>query len=440
MTATPLPLIDVDRLQLGMYVVLDVGWRNHPFALSSFTLRTEEQLNQLRSLGPRQVRYCPDRSTTGPLDPVPAHDAAGPTVAALADTAGTDDAPAPPATAVIDDPLHRQELSLRRVEAEYQLAAQRHQAMMKSVLGDPQQARRLAEQLGDSMLEWLAEAPELAVRLLSQRVGDPLSAHEVGVTTLALLLARECGFSRLDMQHTAVAALLHDIGKLTIPSFLHEETGKLTEFERRSYRRHVELGVELATILELPRPVGRAIAEHHERCDGSGFPAALRGDQMSPVGRVLAIANRYLRLVAPLRTEASLSPHAALQRMYGVERAHFDPVFLPRFVRIMGIFPPGTMVELTDRRMAIVIASRPGMSLSPRVQITDAPDRDEPSLAIDLQPDAGPRVLCSVQPDQLNPRWAQRARQLARSAIFIEPMAARTDAAAMAARNAVALA
>jgi len=423
MPSAALPLIDVEDLQLGMYVVLDVGWRSHPFAFSSFTVRTEQQLDQLRSMGLRRVRYCPERSIVVPAasagnaataTPVPQ---ASPTIRATAATR------TPAVDAAAQDPLQRQQQALREVEAGFSDAATRHQQIMRQLLAHPADARRSVAQLGETMVRAVAHDGELAVRLLSPRVAQQPSGHEIATTALAMLLARECGFSLSALREMALAALLHDIGKLRIPSFLHEDHDRLTEFERGTYRRHVGFGVEMAEALDLAPSVLRAIGEHHERSDGSGFPAGLVGDRVSPAGRVLAIADRYQRLVCPLHADAGLTPHKALQQMYGPERRHFDPVYLPRFVRMMGIYPPGTLIELSDQRLAVVVASRPGMSLLPTVQVIDRPDDDEPSLAFDLDADAGPRVQCSVRLDQLNPHWARRARQLARSPIYFEPRA-----------------
>lgn len=425
MNSEKLPMIDVARLQLGIYVVLELGWRQHPFAFNSFTLRNEEQLAQLRSLGLRQVRYCPDRSVVAPL-PAPA-------VHEPVFTRGPDAPTATPAPVVHFDsqtPLQRQEASLKLVEAEYLKVTQQHQQLVKQLATEPQQARQSLEQLGVSMSEWMTDGRELTIRLLTQRSADTPSAHEVGVTVLSLLLARDCGFSRSELQELAVAGLLHDIGKTKLPAFLREDSGRLNDFERKSYRSHVPLGVELAESLGLSRAVVRAISEHHEHSDGSGFPVALSGEQISPPGRVLAIVNRYQTLVCPLNAYAGLSPHAALQQMYGRERAHYDPVLFPRFVRMMGVYPPGTVVELTDQRMAIVVATRPGMSLAPRVQVIDRPDQQEPSLAMDVDLDSGISVRCALRTPDPNSPWAQRSRQLARAAFFVEPLEAQARSVA----------
>jgi putative nucleotidyltransferase with HDIG domain len=433
MASASLPLIDVDRLQLGMYVVLDIGWRNHPFLRGSFTIRSAEQLDELRSLGLAQVRYDPERSAVEPAPvaaaPAPPMPTAAPAPVAEAAVASTTtpwiDKSAPWADG---EPVTEQEWQaslLRQVEDEYQQLAQSHQQIIRQLQTAPAEARRAAEQLGETMYRAVANSHEPAVRLLSQRVGEQSSGHEVGVAALALLLARDCGFSHEGLRNVVLAGLLHDAGKTRLPAALQQDHAGLGEAERRAYRQHVEFGVALAESLGLARPVVRAIAEHHEHHDGSGFPAALADEQITAPGRVLAIVNRYQNLIWPPQGEVGLTPHQALQQMYHAERAHFDPAMLARFVRVMGVYPPGTLVELTDRRLAVVIASRPGATLSPRVQVLESPDEDGAAAAIEIDNAEGElRVRRSVPPAQLDARWAERSRQLARSALYIEPQSA----------------
>ena len=106
--------------------------------------------------------------------------------------------------------------------------------------------------------------------------------------------------------------------------------------------------------MKLPERVILGIAQHHERLDGKGYPVGLRDDRIGQIGRIVAIANRYMNLIDPRRREQALTPYQALQQMYAAERVHYDPSLLTRFVRILGVYPPGTIVELNDERLAIV--------------------------------------------------------------------------------------
>lgn len=348
MAASNLPLIEVSRLQPGMYVVLDLGWRRHPFPLNSFTLRSAEQIETLRSLGLDKVRYSPERSTVPPLpagSAPPTRQVIAPTPparpyaanqGAAAQTAST---VSPVVAMQLDDPVEQQEARLRALELRQRAAAQQHQALLKQIGPEPEQAARACEALADEMLGWLPERGELALRLLGPGSGDLPSAHEVSVASLCLMLGRDCGLPGATLRQLLQAALLHDAGKQRVPGFLHEDHGQLTEFERQSYRQHVEFGIEMARRMQLPREVVEAIGQHHEFADGSGFPQRLELDRISPLGRVLALCNRYHNLVCPLHADVGLTPHRALQRLFREERERFDPLLLARFVKLLGVYP-----------------------------------------------------------------------------------------------------
>lgn len=433
MTANSLPLIEISRLQPGMYVVLDLGWRRHPFPLNSFTLRSVEQIDTLRSLGLEKVRYSPERSTVAALPPgaaLPAaprrvSPAASAELAPPADRAA--DTAAPPGES--DDPLDRQQARLQQLEARQRRAAQQHQQLIKLIAADPAEAARGCKDLADQLLGWLPEQGEVMIQLLGSGSADQPSGHEISVAALALMLGRDCGMSADMLRQLTRATLLHDVGKQRVPGFLHEDYGQLTEFERQSFRQHVEFGVEMARRMEMPRDVVEAIAQHHEYADGSGFPLRLNLESLSPISRVLSLCNRYHNLVCPLHADIGITPHRALQQLFRDERERFDPALLPRLVKLLGVYPPGTLVELTDHRMAIVVASQPGSSLAPRVQIVELPDDVRPQLAIDLDPTGGVGVRCGLSPEQLNQRWAARARQLARCGIALDLQHERRSAA-----------
>lgn len=415
MAASEFPFIDVTEVQIGTYVVLDVGWTNHPFMRSRFVVRTTEQLDQIRGLGFKRVRYCPTRSQVAPQP------AATTTTQSHTPIAIELDRNEPYRHVEPVTELEWEREALRRVEEEYSEFASAHRELISLLPRAPREARAAADKLADAVYETISECDIPAVRLLSEQAGRQPSGHELGVSALAVLLGRECGMPTHRQRNIALSALLHDIGKLHLLPQVREDHPSLTEPERRRFREHVELSLELARSMDLPDEVITAIAEHHEYADGTGYPKRRQLDQISGAGRVLVIANRYMNLVSPLRPELGLTPHQALQQMYGTERSRFDPHLLARFVRILGVYPPGTLVELADLRKAIVVASRPGASLAPRVQVIDDPREPELGDTIDTEMAGELRVRRSVPVDELSPQWAQRARELARSPLFVEP-------------------
>jgi putative nucleotidyltransferase with HDIG domain len=421
MAASDLPLIDVEHLRIGMYVVLDVGWKNHPFLRSRFTIRSDEQLAQLRAMGVAQVRWSPQRSEV--QAPITATE---PEVAVTAPlpAAATSGPDPQPAAGQRMQPVSLDEwesLSQHWMQSEYADVAGRHAALLKALRQDPTAARESAEQLADMVSTAVSECDRPAVRLLTEKAGQEQAGHEVAVVALSLLLGRDAGLDEEALRQLALAALLHDIGKIRLPASAQEDSGELAGNDLKLFRSHVAHGLELGRQMGLEPAVLRSIAEHHEHADGSGFPEGLRAEQMSDAGKVLAITNRYVNLVCPQRSDQGLTPHQALQQMYGRERARFDATLLSRFVRLLGVYPPGSLVELSDGRIALVVASRPGASLTPRVRIIVSPDAEELSPALDIDGDSPFKISRSLPPEKLDPAWAKRSRELARAAFFFEP-------------------
>ena len=426
MADSSLPTIAVDRLRVGMYVVLDVGWQHHPFPFNSFKLRTGEQLNVLRSLGLDKVRYDPERSDVAPLPPSSA--SLGMPAAARVEQPDAEPsaaeseakAEAPPAWR---DLLAEQNASLQRCEDRYRDAVDHYRRLCKRAVTDPAQAREAADGVVRGLVSEVQVDHEVTLRVLSDTLGEHGSSHAVNVAVLCALLARACDFGEPAMSDVVRAALLHDIGKLRLPSFVQRETPELNDFERKTFRRHVEFSVETARRFGLSPASVRAIEEHHEAMDGSGYPFAMRGEQISPAGRLLGLINRYENLVSPGEKESGMTPHDALAHIYARERGRFDPRMLALFVKMMGVYPPGSLVELSDQRLAIVVSALPGAALTPRVMIVEDPKSTEQSVAIDLNSQTELRVQRSVKADELDSDWARLVRRTSRGGYYIDAVA-----------------
>ena len=421
MADSSLPTIAVDRLRVGMFVVLDVGWQQHPFPFNSFKLRTGEQLNVLRSLGLDKVRYDPERSDVAPLPP---STSLAPTVAEIAPPAAESETKAPEvAPPAWRDLLAEQNAALQRCESRYRDAVDHYRRLCKRALTDPAQAREAADGVVRGLVSEVQVDHEVTLRVLSDTLGEHGSSHAVNVAVLSALLARACDFGEPAMSDVVRAALLHDVGKQRLPSFIQRETPELNDFERKTFRRHVEFSVETARRLGLSPASVRAIEEHHEAMDGSGYPFGMRGEQISPAGRLLGLINRYENLVSPGEKEPGMTPHDALAHIYARERARFDPRMLALFVKMMGVYPPGSLVELSDERLAIVVSALPGAALTPRVMIVDDPKSTEHSLAIDLNEQPELRIQRSLKADELDADWARLVRRTGRGGYYIDAVA-----------------
>ena len=418
----------IEDLQVGMFVHLDLGWWAHPFALSSFLVTSPDQINTIRGLGLKQLRWSPEKSrlAQAPAAVVPdateafARARPGP----AADTAPVDDPvddPTPAARAVVtslpaapapQDPLAAQHAARQLCEQQYSEAGRAWHQAQALVPKAPAQARAVTEGLTRSLLDKMMVDREMCVRVISDVGGDRVSGHALNVAVIALLMGRVFGFGSDDMLDLGVGALLHDVGKLELPERVRHPDLPLNPRELQAYRDHVSLGVALGQRMGLGEGALTVLAQHHEMADGSGFPAGLNLDRMAIGARIVSLVNRYDNLCNPAQLAAALTPHEALSLIFAQSRTKFDATMLNAFIRMMGVYPPGSLVQLTDDRYATVVSCNSSRPLKPRVLVCDTrvPVEEALLLNLDAQTDLGIRrslkatQLPAAARDYLSPR------------------------------------
>ena len=300
-------LINISQLRVGMYIQLDIGWMHHPFPVSSFRIASAEQIETLRGLGLAEVRYFPKKS-----DP----ELQEPSADVPAATVEAEPAPSEPAAAANVDAetlrrrelLEAQNLALAACDQRFSAATRKYQTLERQVSDQPDEARICGEALVAGCVSELLENGDSVIRLLSEGVGERNGLHPVNVLVISLLLGRALGMTSDELHEVGIAALLHDLGKLKLPPNLRQPTASMIPMERTRYESHVGESVALAKRMGLAEPVLKAIAQHHEMCDGSGFPLRLSGGELSRASQVLALVNRYDRMCNPANGVDALTP------------------------------------------------------------------------------------------------------------------------------------
>lgn len=391
-------LIDISKLRVGMYIQLELGWLNHPFPVSSFKVSSMDQIDTLRSLGLDQIRYVPSKSDEFPQEPL----------AEATPVAPRSDASAPPPMPVEDAEALQRKAALKAQNETLALCDQRfgsatkdYQRVSADVVGDPGRARSRAEELVNGCVSDLLENGDSVIRLLSEGSGAHSALHAVNVMVLTLLLGKALGGKADELQDLGTAALLHDIGKVVLPSHIGEPHAVLNVVDRIRYEGHVGESVNLAKRMGLAPLVLSAIAHHHEMVDGTGFPQRLSGEAVSRGGQILALVNHYERMCNPLHGGDILTPHEALSVIFAQHKARFNPIVLGAFIRMMGVYPPGSIVQLVNDRYAIVASVNSSRPLRPRVIVHDPAVPKEEALVLDLEsvPELG--IRRSLKPSQL---------------------------------------
>jgi len=395
--------IAVEDLRVGMFIQLDGGWLSHPFPLSNFRIASPEQITTLRGLGLRQLRWVPEKSEL--------HDEAAEAAASAAHAAA-----AAPSAAEREAEQRRQELLLQRenaqrCERQHAEAARAWREATDAVASRPQDASRTTEALSRAILDKMLGAAEIGIRLVAGG-GDRAAAHALNVSVISLLIARTLGLPEPELVELGVGALMHDVGKSEVADrFRHAEEG-FSANELAAYRDHVAKGVALGQRMGLSDGALRVLAQHHEHADGSGFPLKLAGERIHMAARVVSLVNRYDNLCNPQARTLALTPHEAVSVLFAQGRQRFDATVLNAFIRMMGVYPAGSLVQLTDERFAMVVGVNSSRPLKPRVLVHEPRVPRNEALVLDLErmPDLGIRrsLPASKMPaptiDYLDPR------------------------------------
>lgn len=159
---------------------------------------------------------------------------------------------------------------------------------------------------------------------LPEKAG-PFLAHGRRVAAFASAFMRSMDLSEECRGLVVEAAVVHDIGKLYVPSAILEKTGQLNEQETAEIRRHPEFGYRIILGLDADARIAEAVFRHHERLDGSGYPSGLRGDHIRPVVRIIAVADVVESMVSPQVYRPALSPRAALREIERGSGRVYDP-------------------------------------------------------------------------------------------------------------------
>ncbi len=434
-------MIDVDAVCVGMFVHLGLSWMSHPFPLGSFKISNAEQIETIRSLGLKRLRWNPAQSdvvatSTGRWGPREEDGAAacGADAAALRGESGPAptfepaepaEPPVPPEVAgrqARKRAISEQRDALALCERQFTEASHDFKRLNDLVVGKPQEARAQAEALSKALVDKMLGEQDLCVRLLTDAAGDKASMHALNVTIISLLMGRTFGLSEPDMQDLGVGAMLHDIGKSELPDRVRHRDESLSPSELRFYEEHVAHGVTLARKMGLTPGAMLVLAQHHEHADGSGFPLHLNTDRMTAGARIVALVNRYDNLCNPHFAARALTPHESLSLLFAQGKSKFDTAILGAFIRMMGVYPAGSTVQLTDDRYAMVVGVNSSRPLKPRVLVHERGVPRDDALIVDLETAQGVGIRRSIKPMQLPVESLEYLAPRPRVAYFFEPM------------------
>lgn len=200
--------------------------------------------------------------------------------------------------------------------------------------------------------------------------------HCLRVAILAIAFARYLGMPQRDMEAAGLCGLLHDIGKMQVPSAILNKPGALNQTEMSEMRRHTEYGYRMLSEHHTLEPIVATVCrDHHERLDGRGYPRGLEEWQISRFARLIAIVDVFDAVTSDRCYREGLPTVDAMRILYRERGKQFDPDMVEAFIRMVGVYPPGSLVELNTGEVAVVIATHPSYKLRPRVEILRGADK-----------------------------------------------------------------
>lgn len=215
---------------------------------------------------------------------------------------------------------------------------------------------KAAKEAVETCLESIVRNPNAMLWMSRVReVASYTADHSLNVCILCIAFGRQLGYSRDELFTLGISGLLHDVGKMRVPDSVLNKPGKLSSKEWKQMQAHVIFGRNL--LMESP-DIGQSVDvayTHHERIDGKGYPKGLVGSQISQYAKIVSLADSFDAMTANRIYSKSMTPSAAVKEIYANRGTQFDEKLALQFIKIIGLYPPGTVVELVNGYLGIVL-------------------------------------------------------------------------------------
>jgi HD-GYP domain-containing protein (c-di-GMP phosphodiesterase class II) len=233
------------------------------------------------------------------------------------------------------------------------------------------------ESVVDDMVESMVRNPDALMWVARMREQDlSIYSHGISVAVNLVAFGRHLGYPKEQLSQLGMVGLLLDVGKIKLPRELLEKQERLTADEFELIKEHVDLGMSILEETPNIHPdILEGIAQHHERMNGSGYPRNLMGDKISTFGRMGAIADTYAAVTKPRPYAEVISPHHALQMLSTWSGSQFQGDMVEQFIQSIGVFPVGSMVELSTGEVAVVVTHNKFKRLRPKVLVLTEADK-----------------------------------------------------------------
>lgn len=355
--------IAVRQLKPGMFIHdLNCAWNVHPLTPMRFKLKSDAELEKIVKLGVREVYIDSDLGTDS-HDGLSTEEVQSGIEQELQEIARAMGHGAENASPFQDE-----------IEVAFGIRG-RAKDVVSKLLTDVRLGRKFEVDGVTESIEEITNSvlrnPDSLIMLSHVRGKDDYTfLHSIGVCTLMTTFCNTLCLSREVTRQASIGAILHDIGKMRVPSEILNKPGQLTDLEFDEMKQHVAYGKEYITKYNHISDISSAVLEqHHERYDGTGYPLGLKGDEISPYGQMAAIVDVYDAITSERVYHKPMPASEALRKLQEWSKFHFNAELVGHFIRGIGIYPFGTLVMLESKQLAIVIDQNRGDLLRPVVRV-----------------------------------------------------------------------
>lgn len=333
---------------------LDCGWMQHPFLRNKFVAKNDEIIRKISDAGIVHVFIDPEQG----LD------------VEVAATAQVVDSSGPAKEATLQEKQVAIDQESARAKMLYGEATSIIRNLMENVRIGQSVKIDAVLPLAERIMQSIFRNPHALTGITRLKTKDEYTfMHCVSVTGLMITFAKSKGLSEAEIKQVAIGSLLHDIGKILVPDNILNKPGQLTPEEFHVMKDHVSLsGKILKSTLGLSQTALDVIMLHHERMDGTGYPLGLKGEAISIVGQMSAIVDVYDALTSVRVYKDAWEPTQALKKMLEWSPNHFSRDLVQQFIRCLGIYPVGSLVELDSGLVGIVL-DQSGDMLRPKIKV-----------------------------------------------------------------------
>lgn len=344
--------VAVDKLKLGMYVTkLDRPWLESPFLFQGFFLTTEKHIAAVQGaceyvfvdtsrVLEKDIKYLQEEERKEIVYPPP-----------------------PKKTVSFINEINKADRIYHNTSH-----------LVKSFMKDVEVSQHLdideAKEAVDQVVHSVINTPDALMWLTQLKKRDEYtSQHSMNVCVLSVALGRHIGLPEHDLKELGLCGMLHDMGKMLIPGKILNKPGKLVGKEIKIMKYHTTLGLKILKKSKgrVPLAVINVAYSHHERIDGKGYPRGIGAEQLTRATRIVSITDMYDALTSDRIYRKGCSHMEAIDILTKMSGIHLDYALVLKFIECLSVYPPGSIVELTNDEIGIVVEVNQDEKLRPKV-------------------------------------------------------------------------